>query len=162
LGECYSLSERQEKEEQMARITVTIEGEWEEVRNVLASLTERPSPEGRGKERREGPPVAGPEEVVEGREWTEGQVRRLWRRLSDDARRVLKEVARHPEGIGWQALQQALGMRARQVGGTLSSVGHRMRGFAGLPRPIEKVTLPEGPGYRVHPSVARVIATLEP
>lgn len=147
----------------MARVTVTIEGEWSEVQELLARLGER----GVAKERvvavrKEEAPPSPPPEVEAEREWTVAQVRRFWRRLSSDARRVLKEVSKHPDGVAWTSLQQALGMRAREIGGTLSSVGHRMRRFPGLPRPLEKITLPEGPGYRLLPSVAQVIATLEP
>ncbi|MCS7206369.1 MAG: hypothetical protein NZ951_00275 [Dehalococcoidia bacterium] len=145
----------------MARITVTLEGEWDEVQAILARLAEGAAKETPAavtvKEVSPPPPVKPAGE----QRWTPQQVRRFWGRLSPDARRILKEVAKHPEGVGWTALQQALNMRAREIGGTLSSVGHRMRGFPGLPRPVEKVSLPEGPGYRLHPSVAEVIATLE-
>ncbi|GBD11547.1 hypothetical protein HRbin23_01214 [bacterium HR23] len=144
----------------MARVTVTIEGDWAEVQGILARLGEGAPPVEKVAVEAQAEAPARAAEKAE-REWTPGQVRRFWRRLSNDARRVLREMAKHPEGISWTALQQALGMRAREVGGTLSSVGHRMRGFAGLPRPVQKITLPEGKGYRLIPSVAKVIASLE-
>ncbi|MFN3974092.1 MAG: hypothetical protein ACK4K2_02275 [Dehalococcoidia bacterium] len=144
----------------MARVTITIEGELSELQDLLSRLGERGVVSERVVEaREEAPPL--PKEKAE-REWTITQVRRFWQLLSPNARRVLKVVAQHPEGVARTDIRQALGMQAREIGGTLASVGHRLRRFQGLPRPLEKITLPQGPGYRMLPSVAQAIATLEP
>lgn len=139
----------------MAKVTLTVEGEPREIPEALRVLL-------RLWEAGERP--AGVEvEVVEETEWTPREVRQLWRRLAEDARRILKELAHRPEGYPAHELAQSLGLSStRQIGGRLASVGHRLRRFPGKPHPVLHERTPEGLIYRLRPDFAQALAELEP
>lgn len=117
----------------MARLTVTVEGEAEEVREALLRLfggEPAGSPDaGAGSSLRPQPP--GDEEPKTPPEpplpWTQEELARLWAYLTIPARRVLGEVAERPDGYRLEELEQALGSDMGRIGGNLSSVGHAMR-----------------------------------
>jgi len=137
----------------MAKVVLTVEGDPSEIPQALRNLL------GMLGEVEQAPPA--PE--AETTEWTPEEVRRLWRRLARDARRILKELATRPEGYPAQDLARALGLTStRQVGGRLASVGHRLRRFPGKPHPVLHERTPQGLVYRLRPEVARVVAELEP
>jgi hypothetical protein len=117
----------------MAKITVTVEGEAQEVREALLNLFG----DGLG-EKRGAITVSsrGPQSVDEDQQeelpeapqpWTKDELNRLWAYLTIPARRVLSEVAERPDGYRFEDLGQALGSNMSSIGGNLSSVGHAMR-----------------------------------
>ena len=117
----------------MARLTVTVEGEVEEVREALLRLFNG-EPVGWGDPKPDSPP--GPLSVGDENpkpspepplDWTNEELARLWAYLTDPARRVLGEVAGQPNGYPLADLERALGSDMRRIGGNLSSVGHAMR-----------------------------------
>jgi hypothetical protein len=139
----------------MARVTITIEGEAQEIRQTLRKLL---GPMGHGK----GPqPGAGIGRTGEGKRaarepWTLEELTQVWNEITVGARRVLAEIARRAEGYPSSELQQALGMDGKAIGGTLSSVGVVSRRFGARP-PIYRFRWDE---YRMPPPVAEVVHLL--
>jgi hypothetical protein len=125
----------------MAKVTITIEGEPDEVRRTLRKLA------GGGHRGRGGRCGMGPEGMRRGRHrgwgagpgmgrggpdwqpWTVEELSQVWSEITAGARRVLGEIARRPEGYPAAELQAALGMDGKAIGGTLSSVGVVSRRF---------------------------------
>lgn len=105
----------------MTRVTVTIEGEAEEIREALARLL--------GSDGGDTTPAPEVEVAPEPQPWEREDLSRLWSSLTDPARRVLAEVATRPQGYPLQELEEALGLNMRRIGGNLSSVGHAMRRY---------------------------------
>ncbi len=117
----------------MARITVTVEGEAEDVREALrrliggeslrsttsSAVTSPYPPHGSdvGSTTASEPPAP----------WTKDEVARSWPYLSLPAQRVLGEIAMRPEGYPLDELAQSLDSNMRVIGGNLASVGHMMR-----------------------------------
>jgi len=117
----------------MARLTITVEGEADEVREALRHLlggdlvgTSGPAaglpPDQQSTG--DGEPTAAPPPPLT---WTHDELSRLWAHLTDPARRVLREVADQPDGYRFEELERSLGLDMRRIGGSLSSVGHTMR-----------------------------------
>lgn len=116
----------------MARLTITVEGEAEEVREALLRLfggesggLSAPEPDAPlgPQPAHEELPKSPPEPLLA---WTREDLNRLWANLSDKARQVLAEVAQQPDGYRLEDLEQALGRNMGSIGGNLSSVGHAM------------------------------------
>jgi hypothetical protein len=117
----------------MARLTVTVEGEVEEVREALLRLFNG-EPVSSGDPKPDSPPGSQSTSEEEPKpspepplDWTSEELARLWAYLTDPARRVLGEVAGQPNGYPLADLERALGSDMRRIGGNLSSVGHAMR-----------------------------------
>lgn len=102
----------------MAHVTVTVEGEAEEVRSALVALLGPAGLDGLG----EGSGQGGAPSP-----WTVDEMARLWDYLTRNAQRVLATVAQQPDGYSHEDLERALGSDMRTIGGNLSSVGHAMR-----------------------------------
>ncbi len=146
----------------MARITITIEGESQEIEAIQAVL-----------QRLAGVAMAvGAEEAAaaeagwpggERQSWTFEEFQQFWSRLKEGARQILAEIAKRPEGYPMADLERALGLPARVIGGRLSSVGHAMRRFEWKERPVEFRTGGDEEMRRVYfmnPEVARMIRRL--
>lgn len=58
---------------------------------------------------------------------------RFVRRITPDARRVLGYIAKHAPNVGFDEVQDALGIDSRRMGGVTAPIGFAVR--AGLPRP---------------------------
>lgn len=148
----------------MAKITITIEGEPQEVRQSLRRLFGR----GRRWEKERG--GCGPERpggwrrrkaeamaaMADWAPWSEEELKQLWGEVTAGARTVLAEIARRPEGYPNAELQHVLGMPGNAIGGTLSSVGVASRRFGAKP----PVYLFRWDVYRMPPRIAQVIAGL--
>lgn len=117
----------------MARVTITVEGEAEEVRGALLRLVngEVDGWSVTGSSSSLGPQSADEEESRTSPDlplpWTKEELAQLWAYLTYPARRVLREVAEQPDGYHFEDLAQVLGSNMRSIGGNLSSVGHAMR-----------------------------------
>jgi hypothetical protein len=61
---------------------------------------------------------------------------RLVRRITPDARRVLAYIASHAPNVGFDEVQDTLGIDSRRMGGVTAPIGFAVR--AGLPRPYEQ------------------------
>ncbi len=152
----------------MAKVTITIEGEHQEIRRALRRLLGPIDGGGKGEhggscggkgegrrgrwERRKAEMMA-----MEGRTpWTEEEVKQLWGEVTAGARLVLAEIAKRPEGYPNSELQTALGMPGNAVGGTLSSVGVVSRRFGAKP----PVYWFKWETYRMPPRVAQMVGKL--
>ena len=145
----------------MANVTITIEGDVEEVVATLRGMAGRAfdpatvappaasetageetavtiAPEA-GEEEGEPPEAAGPT----GATWNASYVTTFWRNLSDTARQAMLRVSRSPNHTQKRAqLMHTLRLSQRELSGSLSSQGHslnrlkRRRGNVDLPRPL--------------------------
>jgi hypothetical protein len=155
----------------MAKVTITIEGDPDEVRRTLRKLA------GRGRHEWGGRCGKGPEGMRRGRRggwgwgpgpggmspggpewqpWTVEELTQVWGEITAGARRVLAEIARRPEGYPAAELQAALGMDGKAIGGTLSSVGVLSRRY-GERMPLY---LFGWDAYRMRPRIAEVVRRL--
>jgi hypothetical protein len=146
----------------MARVTVTIEGDTEEIRTALRTLLGELALES-GSQGVLSKPAVTPEQTGS-TNWTPDELARFWPFLTKPAQRILRLVAEKPEGYPSQDLERVLGYDMRHIGGNLSSVGHAMRRLYRVgdsytkPWPIER----DGATgqYRMQPDVAAVIRRL--
>ncbi len=127
----------------MIKIVITVEGNTEELAPVLRYLSDM-SVGMRVEETRQETPA--PVEEIEPMYWTEAKVRKIWRALTFECEEVLKEIAKHEDGISWDQLLTSLKLKPNQVGGRLSSLGHQLRihGYNILPAPLKLTTDPGG------------------
>lgn len=145
----------------MAKVTVTIEGDIDEVMATLqgmagravsmngargsadpAEVTVEDEPESQASPESsttttEAEP--GPDETI----WNSSYVHTFWRNLSDTARQAMVRVSRSPNHVQKRAqLMHTLQLSQRELSGSLSSQGHslnrlkRRRGNVNLPRPL--------------------------
>lgn len=146
----------------MANVTITIEGDVEEVVATLRGMAGRisdPIAVGSSAAARE---TAGEESAVtalpeteadevasteaagaSGATWNASYVTTFWRNLSDTARQAMLRVSRSPNHTQKRAqLMHTLRLTQRELSGSLSSQGHslnrlrRRRGNVDLPRPL--------------------------
>lgn len=110
----------------MARMTVTVEGEANEVRGALEALLGSVVLDGSGEALGKGQSVAGGQKAAQS-PWTPDDLGRLWSILTPNAKRVLATVAQEPDGYAHQDLERVLETDMQTIGGNLSSVGHAMR-----------------------------------
>lgn len=149
----------------MARVTVTVEGDVEEVRAALVALLGSEELGGSSEELGQGRAIVGGQGATRS-PWTPGELARLWDYLTPNAQRVLATVARRPEGYAHEDLVRDLDSDMRSIGGNLSSVGHAMRrlfrsGDTYLkPRPIENDYAWRR--YRMDEDVAEMVRGLSP
>jgi hypothetical protein len=147
----------------LANVTITIEGDVEEVVATLRGMAGRVSGPGvvaSATEARETVgeatavtilPETGTEEGesaetaagASGATWTASYVTTFWRNLSDTARQAMLRVSRSPNHTQKRAqLMHTLRLTQRELSGSLSSQGHslnrlkRRRGNVDLPRPL--------------------------
>ncbi|MCY4558345.1 MAG: hypothetical protein OXF79_18625 [Chloroflexi bacterium] len=147
----------------MANVTITIEGDVEEVVATLRGMAGRASePITAAPTAAEGEtageatavtmmPEAGTEEGEpsesaagsSGITWNASYVTTFWRNLSDTARQAMLRVSRSPNHTQKRAqLMHTLRLTQRELSGSLSSQGHslnrlkRRRGNVDLPRPL--------------------------
>lgn len=117
----------------MARVTVTVEGEVEEVQDALRRLLsgELAGEVVTNSKSTSEQAIPGDEDLTTAQAsehaWSHDELARFWVQLTDPARRVLAEVAKRPAGYTFEDLAQALNTDMRRIGGNLSSVGHTMR-----------------------------------
>ena len=136
----------------MARVTLTIEGNPQEVRRTMRKLL-GPIRAGAGGRGQGGPRGQGPK----AREpWTPEELGQVWNEITVGARRVLAEIGTRPGGYPSGELQERLEMDGKAIGGTLSSVGVVSRRFGNRP-PVYRFRWDE---YRMPPPVAEVIHLL--
>ncbi len=112
----------------MPRVTITIEGEFDEIQTILQRLaTGEPDN-----------PVSLEEPVSAPIAWTPEELAALWNMIESGARGILAEIATRPDGYPFTELQHALGMNGSNIAGRLSSVGHAMRRFPEKPHPVTR------------------------
>lgn len=163
----------------MAKVTITIEGEPEEVRRTLRRLAGRGCHHHHGGGRcghhhhhhhggaeEGGEPIQwqGHHRRRRGRgpdhpgwlPWTAEELAQVWNEVTAGARRVLAEIAKRPDGYPAAELQQALGMDGKAIGGTLSSVGVVSRRYGErMPLYVFHWDL-----YRMRPRIAEAVRRL--
>ncbi len=138
-------------------VKITIEGNPDEVARTLRRLGRQAfvdEPQDGEQEveqvssvpgdRMDDKPSLSPEEVTQ-----------LLSQITPEARRILEEIARHPDSYTFQDLQRTLNLSGTEIAGRLSSVGHKMRHFRGKAGPVTRdYTQRE---YRMQPELAEVI-----
>jgi len=138
----------------MARITITIEGDEQELEGALQRLLS--VAHGQDGTSPAEPVAETTEEPAPG--WAPEELAAYWDAIRDDARGIVAEVAKRPEGYPFDDLQAALGMGPQNIGGRLSSVGHARRRFPGKPQLVERdYRLRQ---YRMDPAVAEAVRRL--
>ena len=149
----------------MANVTVTIEGDVNEVVAMLRGMAGRVSGASQLTVAGEGAVGSSPAEAMVGAAameagvdfqsptvpqplsteavWTTSYVSTFWRNLSDTARQAMLRVSRSPNHSQKRAqLMHTLRLSQRELSGSLSSQGHslnrlkRRRGNVDLPRPL--------------------------
>ena len=148
----------------MAKVTVTIEGDIDELMATLqgmAGVSSVAEPAAASAEPGEAeavveatmpaasedpaPASPAPEPELERQEdvWNPSYVNSFWRNLSDTARQAMIRVSRSPNQTQKRAqLMHTLQLSQRELSGSLSSQGHslnrlkRRRGDVNLPRPL--------------------------
>ena len=115
----------------MAKLSLVIEAESaEELRTIIIELGELDisSP---------GPHL--PRSQAQGEDtWTSEDLAQVWARTATNARALWAELARRPEGYGFDELQQQMELTGRDIGGRFSSLGFALRAFPGKPHPIQR------------------------
>ncbi|MDD4877019.1 MAG: hypothetical protein PHQ86_07845 [Dehalococcoidales bacterium] len=111
----------------MAKMTITLEGDVEELAPILNKL-------GEIKDMKKSYISAKP---VSGEEWTKERVLSVWNDLSEGAKTVLSVIARNDDK-SWPQQVEATGWTANTVGGALSSLGSQLRnhGLTGITYPL--------------------------
>jgi hypothetical protein len=111
----------------MVKITITVEGNMEELAPVLSKLGELKGVKELGKSVK----------AASSEEWTKERVLLVWNDLSEKAKTVLGVIARNDDK-SWPEQIQATGWTANTVGGALSSLGAQLRnhGLKGITGPL--------------------------
>ena len=144
----------------MTRVTVTIEGDIDEVVATLRGMAGRvisaypvplspdavdvsAEPAVGDEDGRPGATPTDPGQDVLRPVWNTSYVHTFWRNLSDTARQAIIRVSRSPNHTQRRAqLMHTLQLSQRELSGSLSSQGHslnrlkRRRGDVDLPRPL--------------------------
>ncbi|MFC1937905.1 hypothetical protein ACFLWY_05060 [Chloroflexota bacterium] len=112
----------------MAKITITVEGDTEELGPILRKLGElkgAKEPDKRGK--------VG----ATGEEWTRERVLAVWNDLSENAQTVLGVIAKNDDK-SWDEQLRIIGWTGSKVGGSLSSLGAQLRNHSlkGITEPL--------------------------
>jgi hypothetical protein len=133
----------------MAKVTISVEGEPDDVRNALIALLRGGPLPGDAM-----PPLPSTADL-----WSREDLSRFWMAIQPEARRVLAEVAKHPAGAAWDDVRAALDLSGPEMAGRMSSVGHIMRKiFGGRPAPVQRDYVTRQ--YTMDPAVAREILRL--
>ena len=126
----------------MAHVTVTIEGEHDELPAAIRQLFNL---------------LVAPESEEDRVEaWTEEELRRFVVLLADDARRILGKIVQRPDAYPWDELKEELGVAGLSRAGMMSSVGHAENHFPGKPPIVERDYRQRV--YRMDPDVAAALA----
>lgn len=141
----------------MVTVTITVSGSPGELVPVLRYIADQQLHLSMERDRESSEPQ--PEELSWS--WNEDKVRIIWRDLSSGCREILKEIAKHDDGISTSALMKKLDLTANEVGGHLSSLGHRLRKHKlnKLPYPLDWV---EDSMYRMVSVWRYTIPKIEP
>jgi hypothetical protein len=109
----------------MTRITITIESDIRELGSILNKLKEL------------GEADNNTQTSLSSQEWTRQRVLSVWIDLSEGAKEMLGVIARNDER-SWQEQLRIAGKSGQVVGGSLSSLGARLRkrGLRGITYPL--------------------------
>jgi len=144
----------------MAKITITIEGDSEELKETLSKLINvAPAPLSSMPSDTQVQLSSTP--TTDDR-WTPALIERLWKRIKPKARRVLLECAREPEGISTAELQQRLNIAPKALGGINSSIGFAINYYR---KYVDSTLDSHGPfvgdgSLRIKPAVIPIILQL--
>lgn len=105
----------------MAKITITIEGETEELGDTLQRLFAAASDSTTSVL-----PQAGSEPSGQRVEWTSDLVREFWGGLARNAKRILTEIAKEPTGADLSTVRDRLGISRGSLAGSLAPIGFAM------------------------------------
>jgi hypothetical protein len=71
-------------------------------------------------------------------DWTPDDFTGFWNGLTTDAKALLGEIAKKPEGCTAADIQRALGWTGLQIAGRMSSLGHQIRRYPKRPYPVTR------------------------
>jgi hypothetical protein len=97
-----------------------------------------------------------------GQLWSEEAFLKLWEDISEQAREVMREIAKKPEGYPRDSLLAKLNTTGAELGRCMSSIGHhieRVDSFSKFQRPV--VHDWEGDIYMMPEDVAQLIQRLK-
>ena len=111
----------------MAKIILTLEGDLEELIPVLSRFGDIKGMKATNKHTK----------TNSGEEWTRERALLVWNDLSENAKTALGVIARNDDK-SWEEQLSIIGKTANEVGGSLSSLGSRLKkhGLKGITRPI--------------------------
>lgn len=146
----------------MAKVTLTIEGEPEEIRSALTVLLDQALADAPVESQQQEPVVVGSESSET--PWTETDVLLWWESLKSGGQEILAEIATRPDGYPASELIGSGGFDMKGFGGKIGTSTHTMnRHF----KKNGKFTKPQpwtfnGPlrQYMMHPDVAAVVQRL--
>jgi hypothetical protein len=99
------------------KITLTIEGEIEELGTILSKL---------GELKESGKIGINTQNSLATQEWTRQRVLLVWNDLSENVKGILGVIARNDDK-SWEEQLRVIGRSGQAVGGSLSSLGARLR-----------------------------------
>jgi hypothetical protein len=121
----------------MTKITITIESDIGELDSILSTLKEL------------GEASGDTENSLANQEWTRERVLTVWSDLSESAKEILGVIARNDDK-SWQEQLRKTGRSGQVVGGSLSSLGARLRNHS-----LRGITYPlsdnDAYGYKLLP-----------
>jgi hypothetical protein len=143
----------------MTTITVTIQGDEQEIRELLPFLF-APAPVS---------PQVGVTSLAHVIQlenplrWKFAEFARYWERIKPGARRFLQEVAKQPDGYHAEELKQELDWDHNHLAGTLTSLKFQLRLFPGKPEVYFRdraIGYANGHTYRIEPYIVEFIGQL--
>lgn len=90
---------------------------------------------------------------------TPEEIPQLINKLTDEARKLLFELAKRPEGYPFADLQRVTRLSGTQISGRMSSIGHKMHNFPGKAEPVTRDYSQRV--YYMQPEVAQAIRELQ-
>ena len=127
----------------MPRFTFTFEGDPAEIRTALLKMLGIGSG---GFEGAEAIPVS---------EWSEDEWDQLWNQINENARKIILECAKNPDGYSFDKLEKTLKLQMKTIGAQLNSINLRLRRFPGKPRPVIKDL--SNRQYKMDVAVAKIL-----
>jgi len=124
----------------VTKITLTIEGEIRELGAILSKL---------GELKELGETGNNTQNDLSGQEWTMERVLLVWSDLTENAKEILGVIARNEEE-SWEEQLRITGKNGQVVGGSLSSLGARLRkhSLKGISSPLSDN---DANGYKLLP-----------
>ena len=89
--------------------------------------------------------------------WTEEEAETLLSEIKPNAKKIMAELAKKPEGYRRSELVEALGSKEQSIRGQLSSVGAALKRMGGKPSPILKEKVDGELIYKIDSVVAGLV-----
>lgn len=107
------------------KITITLEGEVKDIPDELYNFIRAMNKQ--NLQISEQSPQIKRGRGIALKKWTPDEFQTLWQHIRNEARLIMVELAKKPNGYSSMNLQQSLSLGGLSIGGRLSSVGHQIR-----------------------------------